>query len=162
MSEGRYRLLVDAITDYAIYLLDPSGHVNSWSVGAERLKGYSESEILGQHFSNFYPSEDRAAGLPERELATVASVGRFENEGWRIRENGTRFWAHVIIDAIRDPLGKLLGFANITRDQHLVQGVADYAVYMLDPNGNVSSRNLGAQRIKGGQHFSANPTPSVP
>jgi PAS domain S-box-containing protein len=177
--DSRYRLLVDAITDYAIYMLDTGGHVSSWNAGANRFKGYTEEEILGEHFSRFYTPEDREAGVPEKALSTAASVGRFEAEGWRVRKDGERFWAHVIIDAIRDPQGQLLGFAKITRDlterKHaeqilkrseeqfrlLVQGVTDYAIYMLDPDGKVSSWNAGAERIKGytpeeivGQHFS--------
>ncbi|WP_312406545.1 PAS domain-containing sensor histidine kinase [Rhizobium sp.] len=178
-TEGRYRLLVDAITDYAIYLLDTEGHVSSWNAGAQRFKGYTEQEILGEHFSKFYTSEDKAAGVPAKALATAEEVGRFEAEGWRVRKDGERFWAHVVIDAIRGPTGNLVGFAKITRDlserkiaeqvlkrseeqfRLLVQGVTDYAIYMLDPDGNVASWNPGAQRIKGysqeeivGQHFS--------
>lgn len=177
--EGRYRLLVDAITDYAIYMLDPEGHVSSWNAGAQRFKGYIESEILGEHFSRFYTPEDNASGVPARALATAEAEGRFEAHGWRVRKNGERFWAHVVMDAIRDPDGRLLGFAKITRDlserkvaeevlkrseeqfRLLVQGVTDYAIYMLDPEGNVVSWNAGAQHIKGyepseiiGQHFS--------
>jgi PAS domain S-box-containing protein len=177
--DGRYRLLVDAITDYAIYMLDTGGHVSSWNSGANRFKGYTEAEILGEHFSRFYTPEDREAGIPQRALAAAESEGRFEAEGWRVRKNGERFWAHVIIDAIRDPGGQLIGYAKITRDlserkvaeevlrrseeqfRLLVQGVTDYAIYMLTPDGNVSSWNPGAQRIKGyepveiiGQHFS--------
>ncbi|SFB59127.1 PAS domain S-box-containing protein [Rhizobium sp. NFR07] len=179
LLEGRYRLLVDAITDYAIYMLDPEGHVSSWNAGANRFKGYSEQEILGEHFSRFYTPEDRKAGKPQTALKTAAKDGRFEAEGWRVRKDGERFWAHVVIDAIRDPSGQLLGFAKITRDlserkvaetvlRHsqeqfrlLVEGVTDYAIYMLDPEGKVSSWNAGAQRIKGyepeeiiGEHFS--------
>jgi PAS domain S-box-containing protein len=178
-GEGRYRLLVDAITDYAIYLLDPDGLVSSWNAGAQRFKGYTEEEILGEHFSRFYTAEDNAAGMPAKALATAETVGRFEAEGWRVRKDGERFWAHVIIDAIRDQHGQLVGFAKITRDlserkiaeqvlkrseeqfRLLVQGVTDYAIYMLDPQGNVVSWNPGARRIKGyepdeiiGQHFS--------
>ncbi len=177
--DGRYRLLIDAITDYAIYMLDPEGHVSSWNSGANRFKGYTEAEILGEHFSRFYTTEDREAGIPQRALSTAEDEGRFEAEGWRVRKDGERFWAHVIIDAIRDPGGKLIGFAKITRDlserkiaeevlrrseeqfRLLVQGVTDYAIYMLTPEGEVSSWNPGAQRIKGyepseiiGQHFS--------
>jgi PAS domain S-box-containing protein len=177
--EGRYRLLVDAITDYAIYMLDPHGLVISWNIGAQRSKGYTEAEIIGEHFSRFYIPEDREAGLPQRVLKMAAETGRFEGEGWHLRKNGSQYWAHVAIDAIRNAEGDLLGFAKITRDlserkkaeaelkrseeqfRILVQGVADYAIYMLDPQGYVSSWNLGAQRIKGytqqdilGQHFS--------
>jgi PAS domain S-box-containing protein len=178
-DEGRYRLLVEAVTDYAIYMLDPAGIVSSWNPGAERFKGYTRDEILGQHFSRFYTEEDRSRGLPDRALATAASEGKFESEGWRVRKDGTRFWAYVVIDPIRDAAGTLLGFAKITRDlterraaeetlrrsqeqfRLLVQGVSDYAIYMLDTEGHVISWNLGAQRIKGyqpeeiiGSHFS--------
>ncbi|MBB4236856.1 hybrid sensor histidine kinase/response regulator [Rhizobium esperanzae] len=183
-EEGRFRLLVDAITDYAIYMLSPEGIVTSWNTGAQRLKGYKPSEILGEHFSRFYLEEDRAAGIPERTLATAKEHGRFEGEGWRQRKDGSRFWAHVIIDPIRRPSGELIGYAKITRDlterraaekairqseeqfRRLVQGVSDYAIYMLDPDGNVSSWNFGAERIKGyrpdeiiGRHFSTFYTP---
>ena len=113
---GRYRLLVNAVTDYAIYMLDPNGRITSWNPGARRLKGYEEAEILGQHFSRFYTDEDRAAGLPTLALATAAKDGRFEREGWRVRKDGSRFWAHVIIDPIRNPAGELVGYAKITRD----------------------------------------------
>jgi len=115
-GEGRFRLLVDAITDYAIYMLSPEGYVTSWNSGAQRFKGYRASEILGQHFSRFYLDADREAGLPARALRIAATEGRFEGEGWRQRKDGTRFWAHVIIDPIRDPSGELIGFAKITRD----------------------------------------------
>ncbi|MBY3256310.1 PAS domain S-box protein [Rhizobium laguerreae] len=181
---GRFRLLVDAITDYAIYMLSPEGIVTSWNTGAQRFKGYKPSEILGEHFSRFYLEEDRAEGVPERALATAAEEGRFEGEGWRRRKDGSRFWAHVVIDPIRRPSGELIGYAKITRDlterraaekairqseeqfRRLVQGVSDYAIYMLDPDGNVSSWNFGAERIKGyrpqeiiGRHFSTFYTP---
>ncbi|MGO8088505.1 PAS domain S-box protein [Rhizobium leguminosarum] len=183
-EEGRFRLLVDAITDYAIYMLSPEGIVTSWNTGAQRFKGYKPSEILGEHFSRFYLEEDRAAGMPARALATAEEHGRFEGEGWRQRKDGSRFWAHVIIDPIRRPSGELIGYAKITRDlterraaerairqseeqfRRLVQGVSDYAIYMLDPEGNVSSWNFGAERIKGyrpqeiiGRHFSTFYTP---
>ncbi|POA57411.1 MULTISPECIES: hybrid sensor histidine kinase/response regulator [unclassified Pseudomonas] len=179
LSDDRFRLLVDAVVDYAIYMLDPHGRVVSWNSGARRFKGYQEAEILGAHFSCFYTPEDRQAGLPDRALAVAADQGRFEGEGWRLRKDGTRFWCHVVIDPIRDPQGFLLGFAKITRDMTeqrraeqtlkqseqqfrlLVQSVTDYAIYMLDPEGRVSSWNPGAQRIKGyapediiGKHFS--------
>jgi PAS domain S-box-containing protein len=185
IPEGdRFRLLVDAITDYAIYMLDTSGHIATWNPGAERAKGYSQEEILGQHFSRFYTEEDRAAGLPERALFLADSEGRFEGEGWRVRKDGSRMWAHVVIDPIRSPEGRLVGYAKITRDQTeqkkvredlrqseerfrlLVQGVADYAIYMLDADGRVSNWNAGARRIKGytadeiiGEHFSRFYTP---
>lgn len=179
LDEDRFRLLVEAVVDYAIYMIDPQGIVISWNAGARRFKGYQEAEILGAHFSCFYTPEDRQAGLPQRALNTALSEGRFEGEGWRVRKDGTRFWCHVVIDPIRDSNGQLLGFAKITRDlterkiaeetlkqseqqfRLLVQSVTDYAIYMLDPDGRVSSWNLGAQRIKGylpqeiiGEHFS--------
>ena len=113
---GRYRLLVNAVTDYAIYMLDTNGRITSWNPGARRLKGYEEAEILGQHFSRFYIDEDRAAGLPALALATAAKDGRFEGEGWRVRKDGSRFWANAIIDPIRNPAGELVGYAKITRD----------------------------------------------
>jgi PAS domain S-box-containing protein len=178
-SEGRYRILVEGITDYAIYMLDAAGLVTSWNRGAERFKGYSEGEIIGQHFSRFYTEEDRAIDLPQTALRTAQEEGRFEQEGWRVRKEGTRFWAHVVIDPIRDSDGNLVGYAEITRDlserrraevqlresqeqfRLLVQGVTDYALYMLDLDGRVSSWNAGAERIKGytrdeilGHHFS--------
>ncbi|QRM28393.1 PAS domain-containing sensor histidine kinase [Microvirga sp. VF16] len=179
LPEGRFQLLVDAVTDYAIYMLDPTGIVVSWNLGAQRFKGYVESEVVGQHFSRFYTEEDRATNLPQCALDTAARDGKFEAEGWRVRKDGTRFWAHVVIDPIRDSRGNLLGFAKITRDlterkkvqealkeseerfRLLVQGVTDYAIYMLDPEGHVTNWNAGAQRIKGyaeseivGRHFS--------
>lgn len=178
-DEDRYRLLIDSITDYAIYMLDPAGHVISWNPGAERFKGYSEREVLGRHFSSFYTPEDRERGRPETALRIATEQGRFEGEGWRQRKDGSRFWAHVVIDTIRDEHGGLMGFAKITRDlserkaaeemlrrseqqfRLLVQGVTDYAIYMMDPEGHVSSWNAGAERIKGykpeeitGEHYS--------
>jgi PAS domain S-box-containing protein len=113
---SRYRLLIEAVTDYAIFMLDPNGRIASWNPGARRSKGYEEAEILGQHFSRFYTEEDRAAGLPVRALATAAKDGKFEGEGWRVRKDGSRFWASVIIDPIRNPAGELVGYAKITRD----------------------------------------------
>ncbi|MFN4176596.1 PAS domain S-box protein [Phenylobacterium sp.] len=178
-SERRFRLLVESVTDYAICMLDVNGAVTHWNPGAERIKGYGAEEIVGQHFSRFYTPEDRKAGLPARALETARREGRFEAEGWRVRKDGARFWALVVIDPIIDDDGALIGFAKITRDisqrkaaedalaeserqfRLLVAGVVDYALYMLDPNGIVSSWNSGAQHIKGyqadeivGQHFS--------
>lgn len=177
--DGRYRLLVEAVTDYAIYMLDPEGRITSWNPGAQRFKGYAADEIIGQHFSQFYGEEDRRTGLPARALEISAREGKFESEGWRIRKDGSRFWAHVVIDPIRSPDGHLVGYAKITRDlterkaaEHalrlkeeqfrmLVQSVTDYALYMIDADGHVSSWNQGAERIKQyradeiiGQHFS--------
>lgn len=115
-TEERFRLLVDAVQDYAIFMLDVQGHVSSWNTGAERIKGYTVSEIIGKHFSVFYPEEDLRAGKPERELVIAAKEGRFEDEGWRLRKDGSRFWANVIISAIRDESGELIGFGKVTRD----------------------------------------------
>ncbi len=178
-DDGRYRMLIEAVTDYAIYMLDPNGIVSSWNPGARRFKGYETSEIVGEHFSRFYTEADRATGLPQRALEVAAREGKFENEGWRVRKDGTHFWAYVIIDPIRNESGGIVGYAKITRDlterrlaeqqlrqseeqfRRLVHGVTDYAIYMLTPAGLVSSWNAGAQRIKGyeaseiiGQHFS--------
>ena len=179
MDDGSFRLLVEGVLDYAIYMLDPAGNVVTWNSGAERFKGYTADEIIGSHFSRFYGEEDRRDGLPARALDIALREGSFENEGWRVRKDGTRFWAHVVMDPIRGPDGTLLGFAKITRDltkrraaeqqlrrsqeefRLLVQSVTDYGIYMLDPEGNVATWNAGAQRIKGyteeeivGQHFS--------
>ncbi|WP_052710379.1 PAS domain-containing sensor histidine kinase [Azospirillum thiophilum] len=115
-GERRFQLLVDSVGDYAIYLLDPNGIVSSWNSGAARFKGYSADEIIGRHFSSFYTDEDRAAGVPQRALATALTEGRFEAEGWRVRKDGAHFWAGVVIRAIRDETGTLLGFAKVTRD----------------------------------------------
>jgi PAS domain S-box-containing protein len=178
-EETRFRLLVDSITDYAIYMLDAKGFVLTWNPGAERIKGYVADEIVGRHFSTFYTEDDVAAGLPERALRLAAANGSYEAEGWRQRKDGSRFWTNVVIDSIQDPAGQVIGFAKITRDlterkkaqlaladseeqfRRLVLNVTDYAIYMLDKNGVVSSWNQGAERIKGykaeeiiGQHFS--------
>src|SRR5215213_7293220 len=178
-EERRFQRLVDAVTDYAIYMIDRKGFVTSWNSGAQRFKGYRSHEIIGEHFSRFYTDEDRANGLPATALETADRHGRFEQEGWRVRKDGSRFWAHVVIDPIREPSGELVGFAKITRDiterkraeetlrrseerfRILIQGVTDYAIYMLDPEGRVTNWNTGAQRIKGytedeivGRHFS--------
>ncbi|MDB5690477.1 MAG: hypothetical protein JWL91_2353 [Sphingomonas bacterium] len=175
----RFELLVNAIKDYAIYLLDRDGYVASWNAGAERFKGYIADEIIGQHFSRFYTDEDRASGLPQRALDIAAATGTFESEGWRVRKDGTRFWTSVVIDPVFEDDGTLVGFAKVTRDvtdrraadralleseqrfRLLVQSVRDYAIYMLDAQGYVTNWNPGAQAIKGytadeivGQHFS--------
>ena len=116
-DEGRYRLLIEAVTDYAIYVLDASGIVTTWNPGAERFKGYKAAEIIGQHFSRFYTEEDRKTNLPARALERAKREGKFEAEGWRVRKDGTRFWAYVIIDPIREPSsGEIVGFAKVTRD----------------------------------------------
>lgn len=177
--EDRYRLLVEAVVDYAIYMLDTNGLIRSWNSGAKRIKQYDQSEVLGKHFSLFYTPEDLASDLPGRALKSADESGRFEGEGWRVRKDGTRLWALVIIDPIRAEDGSLIGFAKVTRDlterraaeqalrqseqqfSLLVQGVTDYALYMLDPNGIITTWNAGAQRIKGyepaeviGRHYS--------
>jgi PAS domain S-box-containing protein len=133
-DDARYRLLVDAIQDYAIYMIDPTGHVSSWNPGAQRFKGYEARDILGRNFECFYTPEDRAAGLPARNLDRAAVDGRYEGEGWRVRRDGGRFWAHVVIDAIRDEGGRLIGFAKITRDiteQHETEKALEQAQQAL-------------------------------
>ena len=115
-QEGRYRLLIEAVTDYAIYMLDTDGVVTSWNPGARRFKGYEANEIIGQHFSRFYSEDDRNAGLPARVLEIAKTTGKYESEGWRVRKDGTRFWAYVVVDPIRTPSGELVGYAKITRD----------------------------------------------
>ena len=163
-SERNFRLLVQGITDYAIYLLDPQGHVTSWNAGAERIKGYKAKEIIGKHFSVFYTEEDKARGMPKRALEIALKEKHFIAEGWRIRKDGSRFFASVVIDPIYEKR-RLIGFAKITRDiterekmlselnssdsqfKTLVSGVTDYALYMLDPDGIVSNWNAGGERI---------------
>ncbi len=115
-SSGIFELLVQSVTDYAIYMLDPDGRISSWNAGAERFKGYSANEIMGEHFSRFYTEEDRAAGIPARALETAKNTGRFEAEGWRVRKDGSKFWARVVIDPIRNETGELIGYAKVTRD----------------------------------------------
>jgi rsbT co-antagonist protein RsbR len=115
-SELNFRYLVQSMKDYAIYMLDPEGRVASWNEGAQRLKGYCPEEIIGQHISVFFPKEDVERGRPERELQTAVESGRFEDENWRLRKDGSRFWANVIINSLRDEDGKLIGFAKVTRD----------------------------------------------
>ncbi|HXH43193.1 MAG TPA: PAS domain S-box protein [Bradyrhizobium sp.] len=185
LDDGRrLELLVNAIVDYAIFMLDTDGTVRSWNSGAERLKGYSAQDIIGRSFSLFYTPEDRAAGLPAKALATARETGRFNSEGWRVRNDGSRFWALVVLDAIKDEQGRLIGFAKVTRDiterqqahtelleserryRRLIEAVIDYAIFQLDPEGNVATWNPGAERIKGyapediiGQHFSRFYTP---
>jgi PAS domain S-box-containing protein len=178
-TEDIFRVLVETIRDYAIFVLDPTGHIASWNAGAERIKGYSADEIIGKHFSVFYPPAVAASGWPEHELKVAAAEGRFEDEGWRVRKDGTQFWASVVITALREHDGSLRGFAKITRDlsirrraeqalreteeryRLLVDGIKDYAIFLLDPTGHVLTWNAGAERIKGyqageivGQHFS--------
>jgi PAS domain S-box-containing protein len=177
--EEPFRLLVESVRDYAIFMLDPGGHVVTWNTGAELIKGYRADEIIGEHFSKFYPPEAAARGHPANELKVATEVGRFEEEGWRVRKDGTRFWANVVITALRDRSGKLVGFGKVTRDltqrraheeelkqseerfRLLVERLNEYAVFMLDVNGYVATWNSGAERIKGytaadiiGRHFS--------
>ncbi|TMH74323.1 MAG: PAS domain S-box protein [Betaproteobacteria bacterium] len=172
------RLLVETVQDYAIFLLDSAGHVVTWNQGAERIKGYAPAEILGRHFSVFYPREALERGWPQHELDLAANDGRLEDEGWRVRKDGGRFWASVVITALRDASGEVRGFAKITRDlserrrqeellrqsearfRLLIEAVEDYAIFMLDTQGRVASWNAGAERIKGygadeiiGEHF---------
>jgi len=179
VTQNKFELLVQSVTDYAIYMLDPAGRVSSWNAGASRFKGYDAGEVIGKHFSIFYTDEEREKGIPRIALRTAEREGRFEIEGWRVRKDGSQFWANVVIDPIRDPDGQLVGFAKVTRDlterraaeqelraseerfRRLVQSVTDYAIYMLDPEGRVSSWNAGAERFKGyaseeimGEHFS--------
>ena len=178
-NDERFKLLVESVRDYAIFMLNPDGVVLTWNAGAERFKGYRADEIIGQHFSRFYTPEALAQKLPEQELETAREVGVFEDEGWRVRKDGTLFWANVVITAMRNAQGEFIGFAKITRDlterraheedlrrseerfRLLVEGVGEYAIFMLDPNGRVATWNVGAERIKGykphdiiGQHFS--------
>lgn len=178
-AEAKFKLLVDAVMDYALYMLDPEGRITTWNSGAQRAKGYTADEIVGRHFSCFFTQEDRDTGLPERALRVAAQEGRFEAEGWRIRKDGSRFFANSVIDPIRNDAGELIGFAKISRDiterrerelalfqaeqrfRLLVQGVKDCAIYMLDTDGIITNWNTGAAAIKGygsdeviGKHFS--------
>ncbi len=159
--------IVAGVRDYAVFTLDVAGHVTSWNAGAENIKGYRAEEIIGKHFSRFYPADAIARNWPVEELKIAAGQGRFEEEGWRIRKDGTRFWADVVITALRSPAGNLTGFLKITRDlterrRHeetlreseerfrlLVNSVKEYAIFMLDAEGSVASWNLGAERIIG-------------
>jgi PAS domain S-box-containing protein len=178
-GEHRFRLLVDSVRDYAIFMLTPEGLVASWNDGAERIKGYRAEEIVGSHFSVFYPKEDLDAGKPQRELDIATREGRFAEEGWRVRKSGERFWASISLTALRDTEGRLTGFAKVTRDvtdlreasealrqseerlRLMIDVVRDYAIFMLDQTGHVVSWNVGAERLKGyrasdilGKHFS--------
>lgn len=171
-------LLVGTVVDYAIYVLDVDGRILTWNPGADRLKGYREDEVVGRHFSIFYTDDDNASCFPDRGLAIAAAAGQFETEGWRVRKDGSQFWANVVITALRNEDGQLVGFGKVTRDlterkraedslreseerfRLLVGEVSDYAIFMLDPKGRVSSWNLGVERLKGyradeliGRHF---------
>ena len=178
-SEERFQHLVEGVEDYAIFLLDPTGTVTTWNRGAERMKGYSPREIIGLNFSVFYSPESAGQAWPQYELSVAQETGRFATEGWRLRKDGTRFWASVVITAIRAGDGSLRGFLKITRDlterrlaedalkeseerfRLLVEGVQDYAIFLLDSEGRVASWNRGAEMLKGysaveivGRHFS--------
>ena len=153
ITTDRFRLLVDAVQDYGIFMLDTAGNVMSWNIGAQRIKQYQADEIIGRNFSTFYPPEAVAAGWPAEELRRAERDGRFEEEGWRIRKDGSRFWANVVITALRDEHGKLAGFGKVTRDlterraheealreseerfRFMIEGVRDYAIFMLSPDG---------------------------
>jgi PAS domain S-box-containing protein len=183
-SEERFRSLIEGVKDYAIFMLDTKGHVSTWNAGARQIKGYEAHEIIGSHFSRFYPPEALKRALPDYELLTATVDGRFEDEGWRLRKDGSRFWANVVITSLRDASGTLTGFSKITRDltqrkaheerlrlseerfRLLVDGVTEYALIMLDENGIITSWNAGAERIKGykpaeilGKHYSRFYTP---
>ena len=156
-DDSTFQLLVNAVTDYAIYMLDLEGRVVSWNSGAVRLKGYSAEEILGQSFARFYTPEDLQAGIPQKALRSARETGRFDAEGWRVRKDGTRFWASVVIDAVRDKYGKTVGFAKVTRDiterqrahqalveseasyRRLIEAVTDYAIFQLNPAGLITT-----------------------
>jgi PAS domain S-box-containing protein len=179
MDADAFRLLVESTIDYAIFLLDRDGYVASWNAGAMRLKGYDRSEIIGQHFSVFYPPDAIARDWPAKELEMAARDGRFEDEGWRVRKDGSLFWANVVITALRDKRGELIGFGKVSRDlterrraeqqvreseerfRLIIDSTIDYAIFMLDAQGHITSWNAGARKIKGytaeeiiGRHFS--------
>ena len=174
-----FKWLIESVKDYAIFLIGTDGLICSWNPGAERIKGYAAAEIIGRHFSIFYTPEALERGWPQHEMEVAGELGRFEDEGWRVRKDGTQFWANVIITAVHDSAGELLGFSKVTRDlterrshelslqasernlRLLVEGVQDYAIFHLSPEGIITSWNQGAERIKGytaaeaiGQHFS--------
>jgi PAS domain S-box-containing protein len=174
-----FELFIENVQDYAIFMLDTGGRIASWNPGAERIKGYKRSEIIGQHFSRFYTEEDARAGRPQYLLDRAAKEGHVEDQGWRVRKDGSQFWARVTITAVKDESGKLVGFGKVTRDlteqqrnemalrrseeraRVFIEAVKDYAIFLLDPDGYISTWNTGAERIKGykaseiiGQHFS--------
>jgi PAS domain S-box-containing protein len=186
VGDSTYRLMVESVSDYAIVMLDPTGQIRTWNAGARQIKGYAADEVIGRHFSIFYPKAALDDGQPTTELAVAEEAGRFETEGWRVRKDGSQFWADVVITALRDVDGTLVGFSEITRDlsdrrahdellrrseerfRLLVEGVRDYAIFMLDPEGRIASWNAGAQKTKGyateeiiGQHFSVFYPPEV-
>src|SRR5262245_55252839 len=166
-ADQYYRLLVNSVRDYAIFMLDTDGIIKTWNTGAERVKGYTADEIIGQSHARFYTDEDRAAGRPRSLLHIARTMGRVEDENWRGRKDGTRFWADVVITALFDESGELVGYGKVTRDlterravevalseserrfRLLVSNVKDYAIFMLDPGGIITTWNEGAQRLKG-------------
>jgi len=179
VDDASFRVFIESVRDYALFMLDPTGHILTWNSGAEAIKGYRADEILGRHFSIFYPPDSIESGLPKYELVVAAREGRFEDEGWRVRKDGSRFWANVVITALRAPDGSLTGYAKVTRDlterrrheealrynelrfRALIEGVRDYAIYMLSPDGHIATWNAGAEQIHGyaaneiiGTHFS--------
>src|SRR3954463_286348 len=174
-----YQFVVEQTRDYALFVLSPDGRILTWGNGARRMKGYEADEIIGRHFSVFYTRDAIDRAWPDYELKVAIEEGHFEDEGWRVRKDGSRFWANVVITALRDQNGKLVGFSKITRDlserrrqedalrqseerlRLMIESVQDYAIYMLDPEGMITSWNTGAERIKGyaredvlGHHFS--------
>jgi len=166
-NEERFRLMVEAVRDYAIFMLDTTGHIISWNEGAKRIKGYSADEIIGKHFSTFYTAEDLNSKKPERELKIAIATGKYEEEGWRVRKNGSVFWANVVITGLFNDQNKHIGFSKVTRDltekkeaaeslrqseeryRSLVEQVTDYGIFMLDEKGRIISWNEGARKIKG-------------
>ena len=169
-SEARFRLLVECVADYAIYMLDPKGQVVTWNEGAERSKGYKAEEIQGKNYSIFFLPEDAKAGLPTRELMAAARDGRYETEAWRRRKDSTKFWALVTLTAIRGPEGELRGFAKVTRDMTaqkaseevlrrqnaeleryriIVENIVDYVIFTLDAEGRIDSWSPGARNVLG-------------
>jgi PAS domain S-box-containing protein len=178
-TDERFRVLVESVQDYAIFMLDPQGRIASWNAGAQRLKGYAAAEVIGRHFELFYPPDAIERDWPREELRRALKFGRVEDEGWRLRKDGSRFWASVVITALFDDSGVLQGYAKVTRDlterraheealrqseeqlRLLMGAVADYAIFMLDGEGQVLTWNGGAERITGyqehevlGRHFS--------
>src|SRR5690606_5926296 len=173
-DELHYRFILESVKDYAIFMLDPEGHVATWNAGAQKIKGYTRSEILKKYFSIFYTEEDREQGYPAFLLDKVKREGKHEERGWRVRKNGERFWANVSIFAMYNHEGELIGFSKVTKDlteqkaledrlnqtyqelakseeraRLLISGVRDYAIFLVSPEGNIASWNNGAKQIKG-------------